>query len=122
MDDKRFHIECVILKYKHPNMAFRMVENALIRKFLLVHFGFDGFKRLCVCVKLFGQITMCNVSHDLLCGKFFHGSVGVRQPDLVDVMQHVFARLAVVFSVALQDLVTMRRVFERDERRVRLFL
>ena len=35
-------------------------------------------------------------------------------------MQDVFARLVVVFAVALQNLMIAERVFERDERRIRL--
>ena len=58
----------------------------------------------------------------LLCGKFFDGFIGVRQPNVVDVVQNIFARLMVVFAIALQDFVTARRVFERHERNIRAFL
>ena len=57
----------------------------------------------------------------LLCGKFFDGFIGVRQPNVVDVVQNIFARLMVVFAIALQDFVTARRVFERHERNIRAF-
>ena len=52
----------------------------------------------------------------------FDGSVGVRQPDFVDIVQNILARLMVVLAVALQDFVTARRVFERHERNIRAFL
>ena len=63
------------------------------------------------------NILLCGLCRDL-----FDGSVGVRQPDFVDIVQNVFARLMVVFAVALQDFVTARRVFERHERYIRAFL
>ena len=63
------------------------------------------------------SILLCGLCRDL-----FDGSVGVRQPDFVDIVQNVFARLMVVFAVALQDFVTARRVFERHERDIRAVL
>ena len=56
------------------------------------------------------------------CRDLFDGSVGVRQPDFVDIMQNILARLMVVLAVALQDFVTARRVFERHERNIRAVL
>ena len=56
-----------------------------------------------------------------LCCDLFYGSVGIRQPDFVDIMQNILARLMVVLAVALQDFVTARRVFERHERNIRAF-
>ena len=55
------------------------------------------------------------------CRDLFDGSVGVRQPDFVDIMQNILARLMVVLAVALQDFVTARQVFERHERNIRAF-
>ena len=49
----------------------------------------------------------------------FDGSVGVRQPDFVDIVQNILARLMVVFAVTLQDFVTAGRVFKRHERYIR---
>ena len=63
------------------------------------------------------SILLCGLCRDL-----FDGSVGVRQPDFVDIMQNIIARLMVVFAVALQDFVTARRVFERHKRNIRTFL
>ena len=63
------------------------------------------------------SILLCGLCRDL-----FDGSVGVRQPDFVDIVQNVFARLMVVFAIALQDFVTARRVFERHERNIRAIL
>ena len=63
------------------------------------------------------SILLCGLCRDL-----FDGSVGVRQPDFVDIVQNILARLMVVFAVALQDFVTARRVFERHERNIRAFL
>ena len=60
------------------------------------------------------SILLCGLYRDL-----FDGSVGVRQPDFVDIVQNGFARLMVVFAVTLQDFVTARRVFERHERYIR---
>ena len=62
------------------------------------------------------SILLCGLCRDL-----FDGSVGVRQPDFVDIMQNILARLMVVLAVALQDFVTARRVFERHERNIRAF-
>ena len=58
----------------------------------------------------------------LLCGKFFDGFVGVRQPNFVDVVQNVFARFMIILSVALQDLVRLQRIFERHKRNIWAFL
>ena len=58
----------------------------------------------------------------LLCGKFLDSAVGVRQPNFVDVVQDILARFMVVLSITLQDFVTVRRVFERHEQSIRLFL
>ena len=63
------------------------------------------------------SILLCGLSRDL-----FDGSVGIRQPYFVDIVQNVLARLMVVFAVALQDFVTARRVFERHERNIRAIL
>ena len=63
------------------------------------------------------SILLCGLYRDL-----FDGSVGVRQPDFVDIVQNGFARLMVVFAVTLQDFVTARRVFERHERYIRAIL
>ena len=58
----------------------------------------------------------------LLCGKFLDSAVGVRQPNLVDMVQDILARLVVMLTVALQNFVVAERVFERHERSIRLFL
>ena len=63
------------------------------------------------------SILLCGLCRDL-----FDGSVGVRQPDFVDIVQNILARLMVVFAVTLQDFVTARRVFERHERYIRAVL
>ena len=57
-----------------------------------------------------------------LCRDLFDGSVGVGKPYFVDVVQNVFARFVVVFSVALQDFMVAERVFERNERCIGLLL
>ena len=77
--------------------------------------------------KVFFGVVCCNseiVCHCvfLLCGKFFNGSVGVRQPNFVDIVQNVFARFVVVLTVALQDFMVAERVFERNERCIGLLL
>ena len=56
-----------------------------------------------------------------LCRDLFDGSVGVRQPDFVDLMKNIIARLVVVLTVALQDFMTAWRIFERHERNIRAF-
>ena len=38
-----------------------------------------------------------------LCRDLFDGSVGVRQPDFVDLMKNIIARLVVVLTVALRN-------------------
>lgn len=77
--------------------------------------------------KVFFGVVCCNseiVCHCvfLLCGKFLDSAVGVRQPYFVDVVQNVFARFVVVLTVALQDFMVAKRVFERNERRIGLLL
>ena len=63
------------------------------------------------------SILLCGLSRDL-----FDGSVGVRQPDFVYIVQNILARFVVVFAVALQDFVIARRIFERHERYIRAVL
>ena len=56
----------------------------------------------------------------LLCGKFLQCFIGIGKPDFVDVMQHVLVRSVVVFTIALQHLMILQRIFHRDKRRIRM--
>ena len=58
----------------------------------------------------------------LLSDKLFEGSVSIRQPDFVDVVQHLITRPVVVFTIALQHLMILQRIFHSDKRSVRLLL
>lgn len=77
---------------------------------------------------LFGMVSGDSeiVCHDkcLLCGlgrDFFELSVGVRQPNFMDVREHVVARLCICVAIALQYFMTFERIFHRHERHVRSF-
>ena len=66
----------------------------------------DGADVLCGVVSGDAKIV-CHNCFLLLSGKFFDGAVGIRQPDFVDVMQHVVARPVGVFAITLQYLMCL---------------
>ena len=81
----------------------------------------DGADVLCGVISGDTKIV-CHNCFLLLRGKFFDGFVCIRQPDFVDVMQDIVVGLFIVACVALQNFVSFKRVFQRDERLFRLFL